>query len=138
MPIDIFAIAKQQANSDEDLSEYKEFDVGAQDIKLHCKTNQPNPRPVVRPQLLRKIHDTFHNFSHPDWKATCRLVRSRYFWPTLKQNIKKWASECLACQAAKINRHMKRPLGKLPCPTKRFTQCILTWLVLYRIIKAPT
>ena len=134
MPIDIIAIAKQQANSDEDLSEYEEFDVGAQDIKLHCNTNQPNPRPVVPPQLRRKIHDTFHNLSHPGWKATCRLVGSRYFWPTL------------ISKSGQVNVRQVRLLRSIDTRRDRWEnclalqrdspQCTSTWLVLYRITKA--
>ena len=117
----MISIAKEQANCGDQFNEYQSFDVGAQEIQLHCNTNRPNPRPVLPVKLRHSIYDTFHNLSHPGWKATCRLVGSRYFWPTLKQDVKQWTSECQACQAAKVNRHTIRPLGELPCPTKRFT-----------------
>ena len=47
---------------------------------------------------------------------------SRYYWPTLKPDDKRWSVECQPCQSAKVTRHVKRPLAELPCPTERFSR----------------
>ena len=39
----------------------------------------------------------------------------------MKDDIKGWCSECLACQQSKIGRHTKKPIADLPFPTNRFT-----------------
>jgi len=118
-PLDLISIARAQVESDIDFNQYKPFNVD--EFKLHCETSCPNPRPVLPKPLQFKAYQNFHNLSHPGWKTTCQLVGSRYYWPTLKQDVKRWTTECLDCQAAKINRHTKRPFSQLPCPTKRFS-----------------
>ena len=59
--------------------------------------------------------------AHPGTKATCKLIRTRYFWPTAEQDVKKWCAECLDCQASKVGNHTKKQIQELPHPTQRFT-----------------
>jgi len=117
--VDLFEIAKQQANCDFDFSKYKKYDLGNQ--SLFCEISRPNPRPFIPSNLRSSIFASFHCLSHPGWKATCRLVGSRYYWPTMRSDIKLWCSHCQPCQSSKISRHVKRPFGDLPCPTRRFS-----------------
>lgn len=119
-PCDLLAIAKEQMSDVQSYQQYKSFEVGA-GKQLFCETSQTNPRPVVPVKFRYQIYQLFHNLSHPGIKATIRLIVHRYYWSTLKQDVKKWCSECLQCQSAKIGRHTQKPIRSLPCPTKRFS-----------------
>jgi len=117
---DLFSLAKAQAASDIDFSGCKGFKLD-KNVQLFCDVSQPNPRPYVPFRHRKLVFEFLHNLSHPGIKASIRTVGSRYFWPELKNDVKKWVSECLLCQKAKVNRHTHRPPGFLPCPTQRFT-----------------
>ena len=116
--IDLISIAKEQQNIDI-IPNLKAFKIN--DIDLHCDISSANPRPYIPEKLREEVFHSLHDLSHSGWKATCRLVGSRYFWPTLKADVKKLCSQCEACQSCKVTRHVKRPLGELPTPTQRFT-----------------
>ena len=38
-------------------------------------------------------------------KATERLVTSRYVWPNIKADVRKWAQTCVQCQRSMVQRH---------------------------------
>ena len=78
------------------------------DIKLLCD-NTPIPRPIVPPELRRKLFLNFHNMSHPNWKATNKLISARFTWPHLDSDVKDCCKECLHCQKSKVTRHTITP-----------------------------
>jgi len=118
-PMDLISICKAQSNSDIDFSAYKAFDIGDSNT-LYCETSSPNPRPYLPPTHRKAVFSFFHNLSHAGIKASTKLVGSRYYWPTLKPDVKTWVGECLLCQESKVDKHAHRPLDSLPCPTQRF------------------
>jgi len=117
---DLISIAKGQSNLDLSASNFKTFDL-SDGVKLVCEISNVNPRPYVPNDLRYPLYSFFHSLSHPGRKATTRLIGSRYYWPTLKTDCQKWVAECQECQSCKVQRHTKRPIGELPCPTERFT-----------------
>jgi len=119
-PIDLISIAKAQSSSTEDFSIYTPYTLES-NLKLYCECSSPNPRPVVPLSLRKAIFDSLHELSHSGPKASTRLVGSRYYWPSLKTDVKKWSNTCMGCQESKVTRHTKRSLNHLPCPTDRFT-----------------
>ena len=116
--IDLVSIAKEQnlVSKPNNLTSVK-----INDLNLFCDTSSANPRPFIPETLRRNIFESLHNLAHPGWKATCRLIGSRYYWLSLKSDVKRWCEECVRCQACKIGRHVCRPLVKLPMPSQRFT-----------------
>jgi len=118
-PTDLISIAKEQDICKDDLSCFKVFKIDK--FNLHCNVSCTNPRPYIPLSLRFSLFVTLHSLSHPGWKATCRIIGSRYFWPTLKDDVKRWCQECEPCQKCKVGRHVKRPLSELPCPSQRFT-----------------
>jgi len=119
IPIDLITIAKNQKDSDKNLPNSKMFNL-ENNINISCDVSNANPRPVVPESMTCTLFEHFHSLSHPGVKATTKLIGSRYFWPTLKTDIKSWVAECIACQSSKVTKHTKRPLGELPCPSQRF------------------
>jgi len=118
-PIDLISIAKGQADSIKNLPNIKEFKID-NNLSIFCETTHANPRPFVPESMRKDVFVHFHSLSHPGIKGSTKLIGSRYFWPSLKVDIKAWVSQCLSCQSSKVTQHTKRPLGELPCPTQRF------------------
>lgn len=49
-----------------------------------------------------------------------RLICDRFVWQGMARDIRHWARACVACQRAKVSRHIVAPLNPLPMPVKRF------------------
>ena len=77
-------------------------------------------RPYVPEGFRRTIFDAFHSLSHPGIRATQRLVTSRFVWPGVNADVRRWARSCLQCQCAKIHRHNAAPLATFAKPDARF------------------
>jgi len=118
-PLDLISIAKGQKESPLVAPDLKDFPL-TNDITISCNTSNASPRPYLPPSFRKAIFHKFHNLSHPGVKGSTKLIGSRYFWPGLKTDVKTWVDECTDCQASKVTRHTKRPLGELPCPSDRF------------------
>ena len=118
---DLPAIAKAQSQNQDHFKDFRPFDIGLKDTPVFCEVSQPNPRPVVPSELRLIVFHSLHDLCHPGIKASVGLVNTRYFGPSMKEDIKKWCIECISCQQAKIGRHTKKPIKDLPFPTNRFT-----------------
>ena len=77
-------------------------------------------RPYVPESFRRAIFDSLHSLSHPGIRATQSLVTSRFVWPSINIDVRKWARSCLQCQRAKIHRHTTAPLATFVTPDARF------------------
>ncbi|MEO1438418.1 MAG: RNase H-like domain-containing protein, partial [Bacteroidota bacterium] len=97
----------------------KEVDLG-NGISVLCDDTLI-PRPIVPEGARKSIFHEFHNLSHANWKATSRLICSRFTWPNAQRDIKNWCAECLKCQQNKIGRHTKPPRGFADIVSSRFT-----------------
>ena len=89
------------------------------DIELLCD-NTLIPRPIVPPELQRKLFLNFHNMSHPNWRATNKLISARFTWPHLASDVKGWCKECLHCQKSKVTRHTVTPTASTAGYPARF------------------
>ena len=59
--------------------------------------------------------------SHPRVvKAGMALIKRTRWWQCIRQDVARWTKSCEACQKAKMHKHTKSPLARLPAPTKRF------------------
>ena len=94
--------------------------VPASSMTLICDLSTGVPRPVVPESFRRAVFDSLHSLSHPGVRATERLVTSRYVWPNIKSDVRKWAQSCLQCQRSKVQRHTITPLGTFTTPDARF------------------
>ena len=74
------------------------------------------PRPYVPSRFRRPIFNSLHSLSHPGVKATQRLITSRYVWPNIKADTRKWAQSCLQCQRSKLHRHTFSPVSTFATP----------------------
>ncbi|UYV68177.1 K02A2.6-like, partial [Cordylochernes scorpioides] len=63
----------------------------------------------------------FHELSHPGIKATTKQLTSRFIWPNMNKDIRKWAQACVNCQKCKVSIHTKSEIGKYQEVDKRFS-----------------
>ncbi|GFX98072.1 pro-Pol polyprotein [Trichonephila clavipes] len=81
------------------------------DCNLLCDISTGVPRPFVPTSFRRALFNHLLNLSYPGIAASTKLICSRYVWPGMKCQIKKWVRCWESCQKSKIQRHTKTPLG---------------------------
>lgn len=87
---------------------------------LYCDVNTTSPRTFVTRPLRKQIFDSLHSFSHPRANATAKLVAARFVWPGVRKDCREWSRKYLACQRAKVHRHVSSPLDTFDLPRARF------------------
>ncbi|XP_064469558.1 uncharacterized protein LOC135384277 [Ornithodoros turicata] len=87
---------------------------------IWCDLSGPVPRPYLPPSLRFPTFQDLHNTSHPGIRATQRLLSSRFVWPGMNTDVRRWTRACIACQKAKITRHTKTPVHPFTLPDARF------------------
>lgn len=88
---------------------------------LFCDMSSSPPRPFVTSTYRRAVFNSLHRLSHPGAKATAKLVSSRFVWPGIQRDCRRWSSECADCQRSKITRHTISPTSSFSTPTQRFS-----------------
>lgn len=66
--------------------------------------------PAVREEILASNHDDPYA-GHFGFARTLELVRRKYYWPGMRQEVKEYVRTCPVCQRTKTKRH--RPYGEL-------------------------
>ena len=85
-----------------------------------CDTSMGNPRPWVPPSFRKAVFDMVHGLSHPSKRSTVKLLKRKYIWESIGADVKNWATTCIPCQTAKVNRHTESGIGKFSQPNRRF------------------
>lgn len=119
---DLPAIARNQVN-DSEIKDYIEkltkYPLNEETCIL-CDTTLKYPRPFVPVSLRKVIFDEFHNITHSSKKTTQKIIKARYVWPRMDNDIKSWCNECQSCQKSKISRHTKIKIQPFSLPSDRF------------------
>ena len=97
---------------------FKSIDIGRSSLIVDI-SNGP-ARPYVPFSFRRRIFDVIHGLGHPGVERTRQSVSSKVVWPSMREDVSKWARECIQCQQAKVTRHTVPPIGDFPVPEKRF------------------
>lgn len=87
-------------------------------LKIACDTK--TNRPFVPQRLRRHIFEKLHNVAHLGVRGTLKLIATKYVWPSINTDIRRWAKSCMQCQQAKVARHTRSPLQSFPLPASRF------------------
>ena len=128
--LDFEALAAAQVN-DRELQQYLDGEVeSALQLKLvripgtessvFCDISTRTARPFITEEFREAAFKTVHRLSHPGVKATVKLVTQRYIWPSIKNDCRLWARNCLQCQRSKVSRHVSAPIGSFAPPSARF------------------
>ena len=64
----------------------------------------------IQEEILKENHDSV-DVGHPGQHRMLELLKRTYWWPGLKENIKKYIQECFKCQQNKVQH--QRKAGKL-------------------------
>jgi hypothetical protein len=59
---------------------------------------------LMRRLLLKQNHDDFHA-NHFDVKRTLELLKRKYYWSAMNQDVKKYVNACFACHRIKTIKH---------------------------------
>jgi len=55
----------------------------------------------LRKEILKEHHDSA-DIGHPEQHRMLKLLKRTYWWPGLKEDIKKYVQGCLKCQQNKV------------------------------------
>ena len=135
--IDWNAIAAQQAldpdfrrirNDARSGLNFQNVDIGRTNLIVDI-SNGP-ARPFIPQAFRRIIFDAIHGLGHPGVERTRQAVSAKVVWPSMSQDVARWARECLHCQQAKVIRHTVPPIGDFAVPDKRFSHVHLDLVTL--------
>lgn len=87
---------------------------------LYCDISTGFQRPLVSLAWRRTVFDSLHGLSHPGIRATQKLLTSRFVWPGINSDVRRWTRSCVQCQRSKIHRHSVAPLSSFSLPDARF------------------
>ena len=90
------------------------------DMSIVCDTSTGIQRPFVPASMRRLVFDALHSLSHPGIRASQKLITSKFVWPNIKKDVKRWAQTCISCQRAKVNKHTRAHLSTFTPPSARF------------------
>ena len=88
--------------------------------KLIVDVSNGPARPFVPYSWRKCVFDTMNGLGHPGIERTRQTVAEKFVWPSLRQDVTRWARECQHCQRAKVLRHVAPPIGDFEVPQKRF------------------
>ena len=60
----------------------------------------------LREEILKEHHDPV-DIGHPEQHRMLELLKRTYWWPGLKEDIKRYVQECFKCQQNKVQ-HQKK------------------------------
>lgn len=96
----------------------RKMTLGNERTEVWCDTSGKHIRPLVPRPLRHRIFQLYHAPSHPSARATSRLIRNKYVWPSINKDVKTWARECLQCQRSKVDVHVQP--AQIAPPIARF------------------
>ena len=73
---------------------------------MEGRTYVPNNK-KLREEILKEHHDPV-DIGHPGQHKMLELLKRTYWWPGLKEDIKKYVQGCLKCQQTKFSTNEKQ------------------------------
>ena len=97
---------------------FESVDIGQANLVVD-KSNGPI-RPYIPFAFRKRVFDLVHGLGHPGVARTRKMLCDKFVWPSIREDVSKWARECLECQRSKVTRHTVPPIGTFEIPTRRF------------------
>ena len=60
----------------------------------------------IKEEILKKNHDSV-DMGHPEQQRMLELLKRNYWWPGLKEDIKRYVQDCFKCQQNKVQHQRK-------------------------------
>ena len=83
------------------------------------------------PQILLLVHDSVQA-AHPGVDRTIRATLSRYWWPSLRHDVKTYIASCHSCAQHKSHPSSPVPMGEYPIPLRPWDTVAIDLLKLPR------
>ena len=103
--------------------------------QVHAPTREEFSQLVIPsslvPQVLSQVHDTVEA-SHPGVDRSIRNALSRYWWPSLRQDIRQYVGKCFSCARHKSHSSFPVPMGEYPVPERPWDTVAIDLLKLPR------
>jgi len=90
-----------QALENKDGLAWKEDGVAYMEGRIYVPNNKK-----LREEILKEHYDPA-DIEHPGQHRMLELLKRTYWWPGLKEDIKKYIQECLKCQQNKVQHQQK-------------------------------
>ena len=84
-----------QALKKQDGLTWKEEGVVYKEERIYVSNNK------IREEILKENHDSV-NVGHPEQHRMLELLKRTYWWPGLKEDVKKYIHGCFKCQQNKV------------------------------------
>ena len=85
---------------------------------LLYKINDSRDNLVIPKTFVKKVMNDFHTLpfaGHPGQTKTISLIKTRFFWPNMRNDIIKFCTECPSCNQRKTSPHLRKaPLQNFP------------------------
>lgn len=101
---------------------FQKFPIFGTESEIYCDISTGSPRPYVTENFRRVIFDSVHKLSHPSIRTTTKMVTKKFVWPEVNKDVRNMSKSCVACQKAKVSRHVKSPIGEYLITSKRFDE----------------
>lgn len=126
--IDYNEIAQAQTTDEElndlltnsDVLKFKAITLPDCSKSIYCDLSTGTARPYIPEIFRKKVFTTLHNLSHPGIRASSKLMRSRFVWPSIRKDCAEWARQCVPCQRSKVTRHTKSAVSNFLDQSQRF------------------
>ena len=83
----------------------------------------------LKSSILWECHNTPFS-GHPGLNKTYEKVKSSFFWPKMKDDVKRYVRECLQCQQVKIeNKRMPGDLQPLDIPLQKWESISMDFII---------
>lgn len=118
--------AAQQNNSELDDARQnsslslREITLPNTDITILADMSTSRARPFVPAECRQNVFNAMHGLAHPGIRTTTKLIAQRFVWPKIRQDVKKFVENCIACQRSKVHRHNRAALATYETPSLRF------------------
>ena len=66
------------------------------------------------------IIGAYHGLCHAGYKATVRMISNKFYWPSLKADVREFVKLCEKCQLVKKKRKNIVPVARIEIPVNRF------------------
>lgn len=87
---------------------------------LYADYSTGSARMYVPYKHRRLVFNALHGQAHGGYRATLRLIKSRYCWTDMNRDITRWTRCCEPCQRAKVNKHTSSSITPFAPPERRF------------------
>ena len=123
--VDFVALARSQGTCG-DVARMRSSDklelqlVEVEGVQLWCDSSTVVLRPLVPLEHRRTVFEAVHGLAHPGFRASRRMVTSRFVWPGCSADVAKWCRDCVGWARGKVTQQETTAVEPIPLPADKF------------------